>query len=241
MTRAASRRPDAVAVVPAGGVGSRMGAREPKQYLRAGGAPILIHSLRALLKSPAIGGVVLAVPADRVAGTERLLERHGLGRLTTVVAGGAERQESVWRALQALPLGPGFIVVHDAVRPFIDRALVERVLDAARRTGAAICGLPIRETVKRVREGAVEATLDREGLWTVQTPQAFRRDLLWEAHDKARRDGFTGTDDAVLVERLGERVAVVAGLAGNLKVTTPEDLRAARRRVAARTKGRAGR
>jgi 2-C-methyl-D-erythritol 4-phosphate cytidylyltransferase len=104
---------------------------------------------------------------------------------------------------------------------------VERVLAAA-AAGAATCGLPVRETVKRVRDGAVEATVSREGLWLTQTPQAFTRAVLWEAHDKARRDGFAGTDDAVLVERLGVTVTMVPGLPRNLKITTPEDLETAR-------------
>ena len=120
-----------------------------------------------------------------------------------------------------------WVVVHDGVRPFIDARLVERVRAAA-AGGAATCGLPVRETVKRVRQGSVEATIDRDGLWTTQTPQVFTRALLWEAHEKARRDGFAGTDDAVLVERLGTAVAMVPGLEQNLKITTREDLRTAR-------------
>ena len=140
----------------------------------------------------------------------------------------------MWRGLQAVPPHARWIVVHDAVRPFITADLVGRVLAAARRHGAATCGLPVRETVKRVQGDAVESTLDRDGLWLVQTPQAFDRDVLWEAHEKARRDGFTGTDDAVLVERLGGRVAMVPGLVENLKITTPEDLRAARLRLGSR-------
>jgi 2-C-methyl-D-erythritol 4-phosphate cytidylyltransferase len=154
-----------------------------------------------------------------------------------VVPGGRERQESVWLGLQAVPAAAELVLVHDAVRPFVSAALVERVLAAARRVGAATCGMPVRETVKRVRQSAVEATLDRDGLWLVQTPQAFRRDLLWEAHDKARRDGFAGTDDAVLVERLGVTVAMVQGLAQNLKITTPEDLQTARAWAAPRRRG----
>jgi 2-C-methyl-D-erythritol 4-phosphate cytidylyltransferase len=149
-------------------------------------------------------------------------------KILDVVAGGAERQDSVWLGLHAAG-APEWVLVHDAVRPFITPELVARVLAGAARTGAATCGLPVRDTVKRVQEALVESTLDRAGLWLVQTPQAFRRELLWEAHDKARRDGYAGTDDAVLVERLGGRVAMVPGLAENLKITTPEDLRAARR------------
>ena len=124
------------------------------------------------------------------------------------------------------------MVVHDAVRPFITRGLIDAVIGAAREAGAAICALPVTETVKRVRGDEVEATVDRTGLWTVQTPQAFRAELLREAHEKARRDGVVGTDDAALVERLGHPDKVIRGLEGNLKITTPEDLRRARRMAA---------
>jgi 2-C-methyl-D-erythritol 4-phosphate cytidylyltransferase len=221
-----------VAVVPAGGSGVRMGGRRPKQFLTLAGLPLLVLTLRALLGHRAIAGAVVAVPEAWVGRTQRLLRRHAVRRVLGVVAGGAERQESVWRGLQAMPAGATLVVVHDAVRPFVDAGLVEAVVAAARRAGAAVCAVEARETVKRVRDGQVEATLDRRGLWLVQTPQAFRRDLLVEAHDKARRDGFVGTDDAVLVERLGAPVAVVPGLVHNVKITTPEDLRVARRLLA---------
>jgi len=225
----------AVAIVPAGGIGRRMNARRPKQYLRLGRTPVLVRTLQRLAGATAVSGIVVAVPRERVEATRRLLRTHRVPKVLDVVAGGAERQESVWLGLQAAGQ-PDWVLVHDAVRPFITSALIARVLAAAGPTGAATCGLAVRETVKRVREDVppggepmVEATLDRAGLWLIQTPQAFRRELLWEAHDKARRDGYAGTDDAVLVERLGGRVAVVPGLAENLKITTPADLRAARR------------
>ena len=216
------------AIVPAGGHGARMGSRRPKQYLRLGQAPILVATLKALARARSIAGIVVAVPEAQVAVTRRLLARARVPKILDVVAGGADRQESVWRGLQRLPEDARVVVVHDAVRPFITAELVERVRAAAAARGAATCGTPVRETVKRVTDGAVEATIPRQGLWLTQTPQAFARDLLWEAHDKARRDGFAGTDDAVLVERLGMPVAMVAGLAQNLKITTPEDLRTAR-------------
>jgi len=139
------------------------------------------------------------------------------------------RQDSVWLALQAVPGNTDIIVVHDAVRPLITRGLIDAVVGAAAESGAAICALPITETIKRVRQDMVEATLDRSELWAVQTPQAFRAALLREAHEKARRDGVVGTDDAMLVERLGHQVRVVRGLVENVKITTPEDLRRARR------------
>jgi 2-C-methyl-D-erythritol 4-phosphate cytidylyltransferase len=204
-----------------------MGSRRPKQYLRLGRVPILVATLRVLARTRGLAGIVVAVPEAHVAATRRLLARMRLPRIVEVVAGGADRQESVWRALQRVPERAERVLVHDAVRPFIDPALVERVLAAA-TGGAATCGVPVRETVKRVKDGAVEGTIPREGLWLTQTPQAFTRALLWEAHDKARRDGFVGTDDAVLVERLGTTVAMVPGLPGNLKITTREDLQTAR-------------
>jgi 2-C-methyl-D-erythritol 4-phosphate cytidylyltransferase len=189
--------------------------------------PILVATLRVLARTRGLAGIVVAVPEAHVAATRRLLARMRLPRIVEVVVGGADRQESVWRALQRVPERAERVLVHDAVRPFIDPALVERVLAAA-TGGAATCGVPVRETVKRVKDGAVEGTIPREGLWLTQTPQAFTRALLWEAHDKARRDGFAGTDDAVLVERLGTTVAMVPGLPGNLKITTREDLQTAR-------------
>jgi len=221
------------AIVPAGGHGARMGSRRPKQYLRLGRAPILVATLRALARARSLAGIVVAVPAAHVAATRRLLARARVPKILDVVAGGADRQESVWRGLQRVPQDARFVVVHDAVRPFVTAELVERVRAAA-AGGAATCGMPVRETVKRVTDGAVAATVERQGLWLTQTPQAFARDLLWEAHDKARRDGFAGTDDAVLVERLGMPVAMVPGLAQNLKITTPEDLRTARAWVSPR-------
>jgi len=221
------------AIVPAGGHGARMGSRRPKQYLRLGRAPILVATLRARAPPPALAGHRVAVPAPPRAATRRLLARARVPKILDVVAGGGDRQESVWRALQRVPEDARFVLVHDAVRPFVTADLVERVRAAATH-GAATCGMPVRETVKRVMDGAVAATVERQGLWLTQTPQAFARDLLWEAHDKARRDGFAGTDDAVLVERLGTPVAMVPGLAQNLKITTPEDLRTARAWVSPR-------
>lgn len=230
-----AHRVTAVAVVPAAGSGSRLGARRPKQFLRLGGIPLLVQTLRALARVRELDGIVVAAPPTDVLETRRLLQNHRIPGILAVVAGGAERQESVWLALQAVPDESELLVVHDAVRPFITPQLVRAVIAEARRYGAATCGLPVSETIKRVREGIVETTVEREGLWLVQTPQAFRRDLIWEAHEKAKRDGFWGTDDAVLVERLRLPVRMVPGLPENLKITTREDLsraRAFRRRLA---------
>jgi 2-C-methyl-D-erythritol 4-phosphate cytidylyltransferase len=223
------RRADVALLVPAGGIGARLGSRVPKQFLLLGREPILAATLRHFRRHPRIAAIVVAAPAAHVDRARRLLGPGGAP--VTVVVGGATRQESVWLALQAAPVSADVVMVHDAVRPFGTRALIDALIGAAERDGAAICGLPMAETVKRVRDGLVEATLDRDGLWSVQTPQAFRAAVLREAHDKARRDGFVGTDEAMLVERLGHPVRIVPGLVENVKITTAADLGRARRRT----------
>jgi len=220
--------PDVAVLIPAGGLGSRLGRRTPKQLLSLGRASILVTTVRHFVEHPAVSAIVLAAPARYLARTRRLLAPLAGRRRLTVVEGGPTRQESVWRALQAAPGDAELILVHDAVRPFITRALIDAVLEAARAHEAALCALPIAETVKRVSGAYVEATLDRSSLWAAQTPQAFRAALLREAHEKSRHDGVSGTDEAMLVERLGVPVRIVRGLEGNIKITTPADLRRAR-------------
>ena len=236
MTRRGSRpaAPPVVAIIPAGGTGTRMGGRTPKQFRRLITAPVLFFTVGHFARHPAIGGIVVVAPAPHVGRAERLLHPLGPRRRVLVVPGGVDRQDSVRLGLEAVSPGAEIVIVHDAVRPFVTLRLITAVLAAARRDGGAICALPIRETVKRVAGDYVESTIDRTGLWTVQTPQAFRAGLLREAHDKARRDGFLGTDEAMLVERLGHRVRVVPGLEANIKITTPGDLRRARQMLGRR-------
>src|SRR6267142_6850796 len=216
-------------VIPAGGVGARFGSRIPKQFLTIQRVPVLTKTVSWFARYPAVTAIAVSAPEAHVARTRRALSALAGRAPLVVVAGGPTRQDSVWLALQAVPDDAEIVVVHDAVRPLITRRLIDAVVSAGAASGAAICALPITETVKRVRDDIVDATLDRSGLWAVQTPQAFRADLLREAHEKARRDGVVGTDDAMLVERLGHPVRVVCGLADNVKITTPEDLRRARR------------
>jgi len=216
-------------IVPAGGVGTRFGSRLPKQFVKLGRAPIMVATVGHFTRHPAVIAIVVAAPEIHVERTRRALAPITRRAPVMVVQGGGMRQDSVWLALQAVPRTADIIVVHDAVRPLITRGLIDAVVKAAAEAGAAICALPITETIKRVRQDVVEATLDRSELWAVQTPQAFRAALLREAHEKARRDGVVGTDDAVLVERLGHQVRVVRGLVENVKITTPDDLRRARR------------
>ena len=216
---------DAVwAVVPAGGRGVRMGRKKPGILLA--GRPVLAWTLGVFERTPVVRGVVVAVPAEDVAGWRRRL--RGCGKVAAVVAGGAERQGSVRRALEAVPADVTWVVVHDGVRPCITPDLVRRVLEAAREHGAAVAALPVTETLKRGVDDWVKETVDRTGLWAVQTPQAFRAALLREAHRRAAAEGVLATDDAALVEWLGAPVRLVPGLPGNIKITRIEDLPLAR-------------
>lgn len=218
--------PLVVALVPAAGRGLRMGGSVPKQFLSLGGEPLVIQSLRALQAAPVVGQIILAVPPADVEYCEHeIVSRQRFTKVTKVVAGGAERQDSVRHALAQIPSDTEIVLIHDAVRPFVTLRMIAEVVAAAMKEGAAIIALPMRDTVKQVRmDGMIERTVDRTPLWLAQTPQAFRRDWIEIAHRKAHAEGVRATDDASLVEWLGYSVAVVEGSGENIKVTRPEDL-----------------
>jgi len=227
-------------IIPAAGLGTRMGGltagakparvtATSKQFAEIGGAPILIHTLRKFEAVPEVSELVLALRADDAAAFEARLRKEGLGKKITLVAGGERRQESVASGLSRIDAAPDDVVlVHDAVRPFVDGEIIGNVIQAAARHGAAIAGLPAVDTVKQVdrtAEGAiVVSTIPRARVVLAQTPQGFRYDVLKKAFDEAQNDGFQGTDEASLVERTGHEVAVVMGSPQNIKITTPADL-----------------
>ncbi len=214
----------AAAVVPAAGRGERLGGTLPKSLILLGGRPLVQYALETLQGVAQIAAVVVAVPSDSVALVRDLASDAGLSKVIAVVPGGADRQASVAAGLAALPPGPDLVLVHDGARPFLSPRLAADVLAAAARDGSATAALPVGETIKRGSDGWVRETLDRASLHRIQTPQAFRRTLLEHAHQVASRDGFRGTDDAVLVERTGNPVRLVPGDPTNIKVTVPEDL-----------------
>jgi 2-C-methyl-D-erythritol 4-phosphate cytidylyltransferase len=216
------------AVIVAAGKGSRMGASESKQFLLLDDKPILLHTLLAFQASERIAEMVLVTGADDVARCLAWAEPYGLDKLKQVVAGGAERQHSVWCGLQALSPAVSHVLVHDGVRPFVGRDLLARVANGLQSAEALVAAVPVKDTIKEVSDGAITGTLARERLWAMQTPQAFRRELLQTAHERAVVDGFVGTDEAVLVERLGAIVRIVPGDDRNFKITTPHDLAMAR-------------
>lgn len=215
-----------MAVVPAAGKGLRMGGAVPKQFLSLGGEPIVVHSLRALQSAACIHDIILAVPsADLDYCRNDLIVRYGFSKVTKVVPGGQERQDSVRLGLEQVPEETEIVLVHDAVRPFVTVAMIEDVVAAARQHGGAIIALPMRDTVKQVGpDHLIQRTVDRQPLWLAQTPQAFRMDWLREAHQKAKVEGVPATDDAFLFEWMGHPVVVVEGSGENIKVTRPEDM-----------------
>jgi 2-C-methyl-D-erythritol 4-phosphate cytidylyltransferase len=219
-------------ILPAAGIGTRMASpgTAPKQFLSLKGLPILIHSLRAFLAVPQVTAIYVAVRESEQPRLAELLEEHRLGDKVQVVTGGSSRQDSVANALAHLPshASEDIVLVHDAVRPLIDPATIERTIDAIEKHGAAIVGTPAVDTIKQVErtsDGAlITATIPRELIVHAQTPQGARVELMRQAFAEAARDEFVGTDEASLLERAGISVFVVAGSTRNLKVTQPGDL-----------------
>jgi 2-C-methyl-D-erythritol 4-phosphate cytidylyltransferase len=221
------------AILPAAGLGTRMAASQPKQFLELNGLPILIHSLRAFGAVPRVTAIYVAVRRSEMERVEAQVAEFGgpfgFAGKVHVVEGGDNRQESVAHALAALDCAEDDVVlVHDAVRPLIDTATIERTIDAVIEHGAAIVGLPAVDTVKQVERTAhgalITSTIPREFVVLAQTPQGFRCGLLQRAFAEATADGFVGTDEASVVERAGHPVAVVPGSQVNLKITQPGDL-----------------
>ncbi|MBV9773087.1 MAG: 2-C-methyl-D-erythritol 4-phosphate cytidylyltransferase [Gemmatimonadetes bacterium] len=210
----------AAAVVVAGGSGRRMGGGVRKQYLEVSGEPILLHALRPFLAHPAVGVVVVVLPAEDTAAPPAWLAALDV----TVVAGGEERGDSVWNGLVATPEDAATVLVHDGARPFVTAGVIDRVLATA-RTGAALAALPVTDTLKEVgSDGTVLGTPDRARFWQAQTPQGFPRATILDVHRRAREEGVRATDDAALCERYGIPVRVVEGAPENIKVTRPADL-----------------
>ncbi len=215
-----------VAIIPTGGSGKRLGADIAKQYLFLNELPVLVHTLLAFQQTNAISDVVLVVPQDDIAFVRRqIVEKYGLTKVTTIVAGGKERQDSVRNGLRAIAGGCDIVIVHDGVRPLVTEEMIIQVATAATEGSAASMGVKAKDTIKETNdENIVASTLPRHHLWQTQTPQAFQYDILCRAYEAAENDQHYGTDDASLVERIGINVQMIAGSYRNIKITTPEDL-----------------
>jgi 2-C-methyl-D-erythritol 4-phosphate cytidylyltransferase len=216
------------AIIAAAGVGKRMGHQLPKPYLPLAGKPILAHTLKVFETIPEIREVTVVVhPDDLDYCQDNVIARFNFKKVLRLVPGGKERQDSVYHALKALKNEDELeiVLVHDGVRPFVTPEMVRQVIDAARRHGGAVPGLPAQDTLKKVdAECLVCRTLEREDIWQIQTPQGFQAPLLWRAFTEAYSRNFYGTDEASLLEEMHQAVAVIPGSPFNLKITTPDDL-----------------
>jgi 2-C-methyl-D-erythritol 4-phosphate cytidylyltransferase len=229
-----------IVIIPAAGLGTRMGSvsataqgKTPsKQFLTIAGAPILVHTLRKFEEAPEIKEICIALRPQEGDGFLADMQKHGFRKPIHVVDGGEHRQQSVSNALRAVQAADDDIVlVHDAVRPFVDRETIIGVIEAVKKYGAAIAAMPAVDTIKQVErtpDGAIiRATIPREVLVQAQTPQGFRYGLLRRAFEAAESEGFVGTDEASLLEHIGQDVHVVMGSPRNIKITTPSDLEVA--------------
>jgi 2-C-methyl-D-erythritol 4-phosphate cytidylyltransferase/2-C-methyl-D-erythritol 4-phosphate cytidylyltransferase/2-C-methyl-D-erythritol 2,4-cyclodiphosphate synthase len=212
-------------IFPAAGQGKRMQAGINKVLLTLGGEPILVRTLKTFSAVEEVGELIVVVAADEVTAVEGQLQKVSGLKPFQVVAGGSERQYSIYNGLKQVAAAADVVLVHDAARPLVSVKTIQTVIDTARSMGGAIAAVPAKNTIKVVdAEGLVVDTPQRSTLWEVQTPQGFRKDILIKANEAAVADNFLGTDDASLVERIGAPVAVVQSDYRNIKVTTPEDL-----------------
>jgi 2-C-methyl-D-erythritol 4-phosphate cytidylyltransferase len=213
------------AIIPAAGRGRRMGTRINKQFMALKGIPILARTLITLEESPFIDELILVCAQDELEYCwEEIIIPYELKKIKKIVSGGAERQDSVANGLEAIGEAE-IVLIHDGARPFLTQELISRVIEGAKLYGAAGVAVPVKDTIKVVDEkGFICSTPNRRLLWSMQTPQAFKTQIIREAYACSYRDSFYGTDDCMLVERLGYRVKIIEGAYENIKVTTPDDL-----------------
>lgn len=212
------------AIIVAGGRGLRLGSSVPKQYLELAGKPILVRTLDVFEACPEVDEIILVVGEEQEKNTDYILS-YEYKKIKSVIRGGDERQLSVYNGLLAVRPDTGLVLVHDGVRPFVSLSDLARLIAEACRTGAAVLGTRVTDTLKKTDDSvSIAATVDRTGLWAVQTPQAFFYSLLMEAYEKAFLDGVHATDDCALVERLGYQIHLVEGQSFNMKITTAADL-----------------
>lgn len=217
------------AIIVGAGKGSRFGEVRPKQFSPLWKKPVLCWTIERFEECKLVDEIILVIPPGMGKYTQRLiLSRSNYRKIKAIVEGGKERGDSVFQGLQAVDENTDIVLIHDGVRPLILPYLIERLVHQTQKYGAATLGIPIRETVKEAnREGVVVETLDRRKLYSIQTPQGFRRKLIWEAYEAANKSGQWASDDATLVERLGKKVRIVAGNEMNIKITTSLDLKLA--------------
>ncbi|MBB3870008.1 2-C-methyl-D-erythritol 4-phosphate cytidylyltransferase [Parageobacillus toebii NBRC 107807] len=210
-------------VIPAAGQGKRMKAGVNKQLIELQNEPLIVHTLKVFENDEWCRGIIVVINEAERTQFEQLFSRFHIKKITAIVSGGKERQHSVYNGLKAVKNGD-IVLIHDGARPFVTIEHIHELVKEAKEHGAAIPAVRVKDTIKKARDQFVEETVERSSLWAVQTPQAFHVSLVLRAHEQAQKDGYIGTDDASLVERIGGKVKIVEGDYRNIKLTTPDDL-----------------
>ena len=218
-------KPICTAVIVAAGKGKRMGTEISKQFLPLGGKEILAHTVQKFEKAKNIRDIILVTGADSLQDVQEMAQEYGWEKIVSIVAGGKERQDSVWNGLQQVAADTEIILIHDGVRPFVTEDILNISIETALEMGGCVAGVPAKDTIKVCDgENIAIATPDRSTLWQIQTPQTFRKERIVKAYEQAKEDGFVGTDDASFAEHCGYPVKVIMGSYRNIKITTKEDL-----------------
>ncbi len=219
-----NRRLKVIAIVPAAGLGKRFGPGANKPFLKLGGRPLIVWPLETLESIPDIVEIIPALKPDDMEEGRKVFEEFGLKKIKRIAAGGKERQDSIYNGLKLVQNTDCIVLIHDGVRPLIEKNLVENAVGGLADYDGVVLGVPVKDTIKEVRNMVISKTLKRDSIWAIQTPQIFPYRIISKAYDKAMKDGHYSTDDSALVERNGGKVKIVAGSYGNIKITTPEDL-----------------
>lgn len=211
-------------ILPAAGLGLRLKSDIAKPLIPIEGESIIIHTLKNLDDHPLVNEIIVVFNSKDIAKLKELVKQKGIKKVKDVIEGGVTRKDSVKNGLKHLSADTDFVLIHDGVRPFLESEILTKVIDAALKYDAAIVGVPVKSTIKKIKSNnlEVDSTINRDGVWEIQTPQVFKKDLIIKAYNNS--DGIEASDDAFLVERLGHRIALVEGSYLNIKITTPEDL-----------------
>jgi 2-C-methyl-D-erythritol 4-phosphate cytidylyltransferase len=214
------------AIIVAAGKGTRMNMDMNKQFIPLSGMPIVAHTINVFNNTPLINEIIVVVNIDDIEFVnEEIIRKYGFSKVVNVVCGGVERQSSVYNGILQVSTKSSVIAIHDGARPFVTPEIIRNTVEAAIENSSSVCAVKVKDTIKTAStDGFIDQTLSRETLWSIQTPQAFKTNIIIDAHKRAICDNYIGTDDAVLVERLGIKTKIVTGSYNNIKITTSEDL-----------------
>ena len=216
------------AIIPAAGAGLRMGDGLAKQFRLLYGKPVILHTIEAVVGNKRISGAVVVVPSTDVKAVAKIVDESDIKKVVKVVAGGVTRSDSVAEGIKVLPADSAYVLIHDGVRPFVGKRLIDEVIDAAMESQAATAAIPVSDTLKSVSGKKITGSISRKDVWRIQTPQCFNLKILQEGFHQAKQDGFVATDESSLVERMNREVTVVTGDEANVKITTLADMELAR-------------